>query len=131
MSQANPDVSLLELAAWCPICQTQPVPTEEYIPDAIRTFLRCPKGHPYVASGDNLLFAIENWNRYIAFQIQQDTLHKFREQSVKADASYCPCCKRSTSSRLRFLRVTGPSPYITIQQQCEDCHLMKSEHEAA
>lgn len=124
---------LLDQADPCPVCDCLPQDTLEPGYEAMRVFLRCPNGHPYVSNGENLLQAVNHWNRYIQLQIQGDTSRMMSLHSV-LNASFCRVCQQFTPSITQFEKV-GPDlshlGYSVVKQECVACHLIKSVREAA
>lgn len=126
--------ALLNDAARCPVCEAHPSANQEDVLGHYSLTLRCPNGHPYVASGSTITMAIANWDEYIAFQIMDDTSRMFGDVARNVNMSYCRHCRRFTKSDTRFSKVEPNSShlgYSITQHQCLECHLIKSQKEAA
>lgn len=127
-------MNLMDHAAHCPVCERQPVRTDEMGFKAMLVFLRCPLGHPYVCCGDTLIGAIDNWNHYIELRIQADTAKMIAGISWKMENSYCRACEAYTKSIMHFKTINTSgmnSGYHVVTQECARCKLIKSEKEAA
>ncbi len=127
-------LKLNESATHCPICESAPVESVEEVLNHNRVFLRCPKGHPYVACGDDQMMAISNWNHYVSCLIERDTANMFVGVQAYKDQSYCRSCQRFTLTKTRFEKVAtnmDQMGYSIVIQNCETCTLEKSRKDGA
>jgi len=127
--------NLLHEAAHCPVCDREPVASNEQGFDSMLVFLRCPGGHPYVACGDDLFWAVRHWDEYIALRVQADTKNMVRTIAKNVNSSWCRSCQRYTKSTTTVAKVQGryENNYscAVATHQCADCHLIKQEKECA
>lgn len=125
---------LIKEANPCPVCDQLPVITAEPGFEEVMTFLRCPAGHPYVACGQSLLEAVNQWNRYIELHHEQDRKHMIARHNHHVQRSYCRHCQKFTPSLMQFTKEQDEDnhlKYVVVKQECTNCHLTKSQQDAA